>query len=122
MTGGNGQATKKILLVDDEPTIRQLRLHILERQGHAVETAATLDEARAAWQPGKYSLIVVDLRRQVKEAMEFCEAIKQKHPDQLVAFLTGPMVYVPRNSCPDDVIPKEDGPEEFVQRVQELLA
>jgi DNA-binding response OmpR family regulator len=121
MAGGNGPV-KKILLVDDESRIRDLRALILRGQGHVVQTAATLEEARAAWLPGKYSLIIVDLRRQPKEAMDFCEEIKQESPDQLVAFLTAPMIYVPSNSCPDDVIRQEEGPEEFVQRIQSLLA
>jgi DNA-binding response OmpR family regulator len=122
MTGDNGHA-KKILLVDDEPRIRELRALILEGQGHQVETADTLEEARAAWLPGKYSLIIVDLRRQPQEAMDFCEEIKAESPEQLIAFLTAPMVHVsPPNSCPDDVIRQEEGPEEFVKRVQSLLA
>lgn len=122
MTTGNGQAKKRVLLVDDEPQMLRLRKEILQRQGHEVETARTLDEARAAWQPAKYSLIVVDLRRQPEEALAFCEELKRQYPDQLVAFLTAPMVYVPRSACPDDVIPKEEGPQEFVERVQALLA
>jgi len=122
MAASNAEATKKVLLVDDDPQILGLRAEILHLQGYEVQTAGSLDQARAAWQPAKYSLIVVDLRGQVQAAMEFCEEIKREHPDQLVAFLTAPMTYVPSNSCPDDVIPKERGPAEFVERVQALLA
>jgi len=122
MTTGNGKEKKRVLLVDDEPQMLRLRTDILQRQGHDVDAARTLDEARAAWQPGKYSLIIVDLRKQPKQALAFCEELKREDPDQLVAFLTAPMIHVPRNACPDDVIPKEEGPQEFVERVQALLA
>jgi len=122
MTKGNGEAKKRVLLVDDEPQILRLRADILQRQGHEVETACSLEQARAVWRRGTYSLIIVDLRQQPKEALVFCEELKREDPDQLVAFLTAPMIYVPRNACPDDVIPKEDGPQEFVERVQALLA
>lgn len=120
MAGKNGK--RKILLVDDDPLIQHLRAEILRKVGYAVEPANTLEEARKRWRPNTYSLIVVDFRRDVQRGMEFCEEIKQRFSRQLVAFLTPQTAYIPRNSCPDDVIPKEEGPEEFVQRVHALMA
>jgi hypothetical protein len=62
------------------------------------------------------------VQNQLTAAMEFCEEIKQADREQLIAFLTPMTTYVPRDSCSDDVIQKEEGPAYFVDRVQELFA
>jgi CheY-like chemotaxis protein len=113
---------KRVLLVDDNELIRRLRATILGNLGHDVTQAETLEEAKNAWAPGRFHLVIVDLKNHVDEAMEFCDDLKKKWPDQLVAFLTPPTTDIEPNSCPDEVIPKEEGPAQFVRQVKELLA
>ena len=113
---------KTILLVDSNAKLRQLRAAILSNLGHIITQAGTLEEARDFWQPKQFHLLVVSVQNQLTAAMEFCEEIKQADPEQLVAFLTSLTTYVSRDSCPDDVIHKEEGPAHFVDKVQELLA
>jgi hypothetical protein len=53
---------------------------------------------------------------------EFCEELKSLYPPQCVALLTGWYTFVPQDSCPDDVIPRGEGPATFITRVAELVA
>jgi hypothetical protein len=39
----------------------------------------------------------------------------------MVALLSAHHVYVPPNNCPDEVIPKDEGPRRFVAAVKDLL-
>ncbi len=117
-----GPKPKRVLLVDDNELIRRLRATILGNLGHEVIEAASLEEARALWNPKRFHLIIVDLKQDAERALQFCEELKQRWPDQLVAFLTPHTTYVHPNSCPDEVIPKEDGPAQLVRQVQQMLA
>lgn len=113
---------KTILLVDDDAKLRQLRAAILSNLGHLITEVGSLEEARHHWQPRKFHLLVVGIQNRLAEAMEFCEEIKQADPEQLIAFLTPLTTYVRPDSCPDDVIQREEGPAHFVDKVQDLLA
>ncbi|HEY9036473.1 MAG TPA: sigma-54 dependent transcriptional regulator [Pseudomonadales bacterium] len=52
----------RILVVEDEPIIRNALKRLLERQGHAVTEAGSVDEALEAHQPDACDLIISDLR------------------------------------------------------------
>ena len=111
---------KNILLVDDDGIVRGLRARILGNLGHRITVASSLSEARSLWAPGAFNLVVVDVKHGLDEAVEFCQDVKRVSK-QVVAFLTPYNSYVPANSCPDEVIHKEDGPANFVKEVQQLL-
>jgi two-component system chemotaxis response regulator CheY len=51
----------RVLVVDDEPAIRALVAKIVERAGHAVDTARDGAEAIAKLEQNEYSVIVLDL-------------------------------------------------------------
>jgi len=56
-------ATKaKILVVDDEPVVRQLLSQILTKEGHEVETTADGQDALDRIKDNGYSLILVDMK------------------------------------------------------------
>lgn len=113
--------TKRILLVDDDLTMRQLRQAILQRQGYEVTTVCDLDEARAGFKPGHYDLVVLDVKKAPEQALAFCAELKERFGEQSVVLLKGHIVPVPKNHCPDAIITKEDGPANFVLQVRELL-
>ncbi len=50
-----------ILVVDDEPDIRQLVSEILEDEGYQVDTAENAKEARAKWAQRKPDLVLLDI-------------------------------------------------------------
>jgi len=77
-----------VLIVDDEPLIREtLRLNLLD-QGHAVEAAASGEEALNLLDRD-FDLIITDLVMDGIGGLEVLRLAKQKRPEQAVFILTG---------------------------------
>ena len=53
---------KRILLVEDEPLIRDLLTHNLHAEGYAIDSVATAAEARARLAGHTYALVIADWR------------------------------------------------------------
>ncbi|MBP7606599.1 MAG: response regulator, partial [Giesbergeria sp.] len=51
-----------ILVVDDEPDLRMLYELTLLREGHRVQTAATVQEARQQLQAQQFDVVITDMR------------------------------------------------------------
>lgn len=54
-------APRRVLVLDDDLTWREIAKAVLERHGFAVTLAATLDEASAALDAGPVAVAIVDL-------------------------------------------------------------
>ncbi len=67
------KAKWKILLVGDYPINQKVRAAILEKQGYVVDTVRDADEARARWQPNLYDLVLVDVERNPRVGVKFCQ-------------------------------------------------
>ena len=61
------------------------------------------------------------LRHLAAPGLEFCEEIKQRYPRQKVLMQVDGHLYLGRESCPDKVVSKQDGPQRFVQEVERML-
>lgn len=110
-----------ILLVAGDETAQHLRAMMLRLRGHAVERATDPGEALQKLGQKKYSLVIVDSNHP-EGAVEFCEEVKERMPGQKLAVLANNALYVQPASCPDDVISRHDGPEQFLIQVESLLA
>ena len=73
-------AKPRILLVDDDPAIRQILLHLLTEEGYLVLTAAHGAEALALIQATKFDLVLLDLNMPVKGGWETFEQLTAKNP------------------------------------------
>jgi DNA-binding response OmpR family regulator len=112
----------RILLVDGDSTVQHLRALMLRMQGYDVDTAADLDSARTMTAAAsQYHLIIVDVGHFADPGLEFCEEIKQRHPHQKVLMQVDGHLYLGRESCPDKVVSKQDGPQRFVHAVEQML-
>jgi two-component system response regulator PilR (NtrC family) len=78
----------RVLVVDDEPDLRELLELTLVRMGLDVDSAATVAEARAALQKGSYALCLTDMRLPDGSGMELVETIARQFPSTPVAVLT----------------------------------
>lgn len=113
---------KTILHICTDPLLRDTIREIIARQGFDVHTAGSLDLGRSLAKQNEYDLLIVNVHGDVSSVMQFCEEMKAINPSQMVAFLAGRWTYIPRHSaCPDDVIPKDEGPSELVRKLHELL-
>ena len=111
----------KILLVNGEATVQHLRVLMLRLRGYEVHTASTLAEAGTEIENEKYRLVIVDVGHFAEPGLAFCEEIKSKHPELKVLMQVDFHVYIDRNSCPDKVIEKQEGPEHFISEVEAIL-
>lgn len=113
-------SSRQILLVDSQP--HQYRELVLKAGNFIVTSVPTLRDARSVFRPGHYSLILIATDALDADPVEFCEEIKKVDASQTVALLSGPHVYFPNDSCPDDVIHNTDGPRHLIRRVHSLIS
>lgn len=86
--------TRRILVAEDDASIRQLVATLLRRSGHIVETAATGSDALAALAQQTFDVVVLDLMMPVSDGFGVLEEIRRAHGDTCVIVLTaaGPML------------------------------
>jgi CheY-like chemotaxis protein len=86
---------KKVLLIGRCQATREVRAAVLRSRGVEVHTVADLSGARFLWHANLYDLVMLDVRRYSPgDALEFCEQIKDRSPQQRVAFLVGAPTYL----------------------------
>lgn len=73
-------AKHKILLVDDDPAIRQILLRLLEEEDYRVLTAANGVEALEFVNAMQFDLVLLDLNMPVKDGWETFEQFSRKNP------------------------------------------
>ena len=84
-------AKAKILVVDDEPVIRQLVSQVLTDEGHAVETADNAAEALKMVKSKRYPLILLDIKMPGMSGVELYKQFQKIAPSltKRVVFITG---------------------------------
>jgi two-component system response regulator AtoC len=92
-------ALPRILLVDDEPIVRQVTLSILRRANFAVTQAGSGEEAIAKLQAGSFELIVTDYNMGKLNGADVAIAARHVCPDTPVVLMTGLIHDVPDWMC-----------------------
>ncbi|NND45838.1 MAG: sigma-54-dependent Fis family transcriptional regulator [Xanthomonadales bacterium] len=82
----NGQ--QHVLIVDDEPDIRELLSLTLNRMGLAVTAAADLGEARNALLDQDFSFCLTDMRLPDGNGLDLVQEISRSHPNLPAAVIT----------------------------------
>jgi len=77
-----------VLIVDDEPGIRELLTITLERMELGVKAASNLKQARALLLQQGFDLCLTDMRLPDGDGLELVEHIQQNHPALPVAVIT----------------------------------
>jgi two-component system, NtrC family, nitrogen regulation response regulator NtrX len=80
-----------IVIVDDEADIRDLVAGILEDEGYVTRTARDSDEALAAIQARRPSLLFLDIWLQGSrlDGLQLLDTVKHEHPDLPVVMISG---------------------------------
>lgn len=79
----------RILVIDDEASIRKLLMQALKAKGYEVEIAADGPAAIEIFRSGLFNVVIVDLAMPIMNGNEVAAAIKQIRPRTPVIMLTG---------------------------------
>jgi two-component system, NtrC family, response regulator PilR len=82
------QRQPRILVVDDEPSMRQMLAIVLKREGYDVSLAENGRSAVAALERGPYDLLISDIKMPDMSGVEVLRAAKQVDPDILGIMIT----------------------------------
>jgi response regulator RpfG family c-di-GMP phosphodiesterase len=123
----SSRVTKRVLLVDDEVSIRSLARAVLQSCGCACDEADTAAKALAAVREKPYDLLLLDLNLPDMDGYEVCRRLRER-PDQerlKIIIISGRGDHnqlaesLPRGA--DDYIPKPFGVRQLEAKVQHAL-
>jgi DNA-binding response OmpR family regulator len=80
---------KRILVVDDEPSILKFLVRVLEREGYTVYAAANGEEALRVLNHIKIDLLLSDIKMQGVDGVQLLKEAQQNWPDLAIILLTG---------------------------------
>jgi len=116
---------KKLLVVDDEPEIRELLEFDLSHSGYEVDVACDGSEGLQKALTGNYDLILLDVMMPKINGFDVCKNIKEHNPSQTVLMLTAKGTINDKtqgfDSGADDYIVKPFDIQEVLLRVRALL-
>ncbi|MGB9663488.1 MAG: sigma-54-dependent transcriptional regulator [Ignavibacteria bacterium] len=78
----------KILIVDDEKIVRDSLTHWFEEDGYQVSSAADAFDVLKDLQPGKYDIMLVDIKMPKMSGLELLEKVKEIDPECIVIIIT----------------------------------
>jgi two-component system, cell cycle sensor histidine kinase and response regulator CckA len=117
-------AAARILVVDDEPSVRRFAARALSEEGFAVLEAADGQEALAAVEAGGISALVSDIVMPRLNGVQLMEALARSHPQLPVVLMSG---YAPGEleglgiPAPCAVLMKPFKAERLVEEVRRCL-
>jgi DNA-binding response OmpR family regulator len=117
---------KKMLIIDDDPVMRESLVTVLETEGFKVSQAADGREGLSKALEGAYDLIAMDLVMPELGGLEVCRKLREKGISAPVIILTGQKKeeidkVLGLELGADDYLVKPFGTKEFVARVHALL-
>ena len=80
---------KRILIVDDQVSMRDMLTDMLEILGYEASAAESGEQALALLQDGAYDLVIADLNMPRMDGMALLSHIKTNWPDVPVIIITG---------------------------------
>ena len=120
----NGELNKRIVVVDDDPSVQEVTRAYLERDGYLVYVAATAADGLAIAERVKPGLIVLDLMLPDRPGEEVAREIRRRS-DVPILMLTAKASEDERVSGlamgADDYLTKPFSPRELVARVRAVL-
>ncbi|MBC2147270.1 response regulator transcription factor [Listeria booriae] len=116
---------KRILVVDDDPHIRQLVGHHLRAEGFHVLEAENGVHAETLLNKEQVHLAIVDLMMPEMDGLELCQRMRADYPEIPVIMLTAKDALLDKaqgfEAGTDDYVTKPFEPQELIFRVRALL-
>jgi DNA-binding NarL/FixJ family response regulator len=117
-----------ILIVDDDPAMRELLSSLLKQAGFPTRQAATGEEALAGARGEPPRLVLLDVRLPGVSGYEVCRELRERFGEGLpIVFISGERVEPFDRAAglllgADDFVVKPFAPEELIARVRRLVA
>ncbi len=125
----NEKKTKgKVLIVDDEPSIRNILARILSNNRYQAQTVSSGKAALSMLQDKGYDLLIADLKMSGVSGIDLYQALKKKHPEMVdkTVFITGDTMSEDTNdflvSSGRPYLAKPFTPMEFLETIDGVLA
>lgn len=116
---------KRILVVDDEASIRDLCARVLSRAGFTVATAGNGTEGLKKLREETFDLVISDIRMPDISGLEVLEHAKRRYPSISVVLITGfgtpEALARAKASGADKILTKPFNPIELLTTVKEVL-
>ncbi|MEW8492661.1 MAG: response regulator [Candidatus Thiodiazotropha taylori] len=117
--------TATVLVVDDEPELREILSEYFDNQGLVVHTAASAEEARSIFSQKLPDLAILDIRMPGEDGLSLARWIRDHHKDMGIIMLTTAGDVVDRvvglEMGADDYMPKPFDLRELLARVKSVL-
>lgn len=113
---------KRLLIVDDEESVRELFAEVFQKAGYAVKTARSAEEAMEIMKTNPYMLMILDLKLPGMSGVELCRKIKENWPMAVPVAVTGYASYFELSHCREagfeDYFIKPVSMEELINSVE----
>jgi CheY-like chemotaxis protein len=122
------KAAGNVLIVDDEPAIRNILARILSGKGHQTHTVSNGKAALTKLSENVYDLLIVDLKMFGLSGRKLYETLSEKSPDTAskIVFITGDTMNEETNdflaSSGRPYLAKPFSPDEIIDIVEKELA
>ena len=109
----------RLLLVEDEVSLRQLALKVLSSHGYRVTCAENGQQAWEALQEAEFDLLVTDIQMPKMTGNELVKRVLGSRPELPVLMMSG---YNPEGQVPEEVLflSKPFTPQQLVEKVAAL--
>lgn len=113
----------RILVVDDDPGIREAVSEFLSRHAFTVETAADASQMESVLARGPVDLIVLDLMLPGEDGLSICRRLSDDGPPIIMLSAMGEETdrIVGLELGADDYLPKPCNPRELLARIRAVL-
>lgn len=120
------QGNQRILIVDDEATVREIFANGLRQNSYHCKTAATVDEATQILQQDQFDLTILDISMPGKTGLSLLPDLIARYPDMAVIMVSGhdeldTAVYAMRQGA-DDYLAKPVPFTLLVYRIEKALS
>jgi two-component system phosphate regulon response regulator OmpR len=118
-------SSRKILIVDDDPRLRDLLKRYLTEQGFLVYAAENGHDMQKYWQRDIFDLLVLDVMMPEDDGFSICRRLRQQNDLTPVIMLTAKTQAHDRiaglEMGADDYLSKPFNPRELLARIQAIL-
>ena len=117
-------ASPHILIVDDDPEIRDLTARFLKKHGYRVDTAADARAMDQTLESGRFDLVVLDLMLPGEDGLSICRRLRTETALPIIMLTalgedTDRIVGLEMGA--DDYLPKPFNPRELLARIKAVL-